>query len=1535
VDARFAEFVAHLNALGLHPPLRAPTALDRGAYGWCEFVGHAPCDDAAGLTRYYQRFGATLALLHALHATDAHFENLIAAGEHPVLVDLEALFHPAFVATRADQPAGAPAGVHAGALRALVDSVLRTGLLPTRAFAADDFAGAEVSALGGAAGQTATTRALVVVDGGTDAMRVVRASTPLPPARNRPAVAGAGTAADPARYMDAIDDGFVSAYRLLARNKDALAAPGGLLDAFRDVATRAVLRATHTYSTLLLESYHPNHLRDALDREQFFDHLWAASAGRPALLRLVRGEVAELMRGDVPLFTTRPSSRDAWTGAGEHLPDLFDTSGLDLARQRVRALGERDLQLQRWVLGASLVALPAAPAPADAARATATAATPTAATPTPRPTPAHTPATRTSLVAAARDVARRLLNDAIPDADGPGWLGVGMQGPNAWGVQPLGDGLYDGRLGVALFLAHHGALAGDPAAVGTARAVVAAVARALDALTPDEVADAAGRGTAVSGGFGAVGGAAYALLHCGVLWRDAALVDVAERLLLLVRPTLDQDEHLDVTSGAAGAALLAATAYRATNRAPLLDVVRAAADRLVDSAFPIDGGVAWTGRVAATRPLVGFSHGASGMATALLQAAALLGRPDYRALALRAFDYERRQFTHLGGGRRAPRLPRGADRRAWRAGLPHPAARPGNWPDYRILDERATAHAAPTRDVAGRQHPAPVEMLAWCHGAPGVGLAPRARARRGRCGRRPVRPTGPVGRGARHRPGRRGAAARPRPRPRGDRAVRRRRADPLPVSRRTGQPRATPRRLAPPRPRGPPGRRTPPRHRRPTRRGAARVAVRCPVRRGHARADDGPRRRWLRDAPASPHPSESPRSCCLRLPTPTRLVRRRPWRPASGAPATHAAPPRGTVDGDRPAHPRSAGPRRPARPRSAPLARGRPAALAPRARPPPAQSGRLRTACLAMVLSYHGRHTTVAEATHMTGTGGRDGTSLEAMARAAESCGLRAVRTDAAAMTAQPPAAGLTPAIVHWRGRHFVVAERVTRRGVRVVDPATGRAHVDTDAFADAAGAVLALVPTSALVPVPRPLVAPGTRRVYTAVRRAVTARGGFAQLLAASLLLQLLGLALPAATAVVVDHAVPTRSTSVLAAAAALAAGVAGGTAVSTFVRALVLARVHLRVDARLTAAVVEHLVRLPVPYLAARSAGDLVQRVTGTAALRDLVSSQLLTLCLDGPTAVVYLAVLAAASPWMAAATLAAAALQVAVLTLGAGRLRELAAGSLATRAAEQAALTETLRHVVGLKACGAEASAVARWRSAFAAQQRAGADRNVLGAGVDAALSVGRTGAPFLLLLVAAWLTLRGTVSLGTALALSALAAAGARPRRRARSRRPAAPRARRSRRTPRRRARHPGRTATVAPRAPPTRYRPRRNRGPPPHVHLPGRESRSARRRVTPRRGRRTRRGRRRLGLGQEHAPRARARLVPAGRGRRADRRPPGAHVRPRRAPRAVRRGDAGRLGARRLGARERRPARPRRPRRRRLARPAPRRTRHRRRRLADA
>src|SRR4029077_8918658 len=132
------------------------------------------------------------------------------------------------------------------------------------------------------------------------------------------------------------------------------------LSRFADDEVRAVLRPTRTYRVLWSESFHPDVLRNALDRDRLFDRLVVAVESRPYLAKVISAEREDLCQGDVPVFTTRPSVRDLWTSTRERLPVFFDEPALEAVQRRGRQLSARDLDLQLWMIRASLATTAAA-----------------------------------------------------------------------------------------------------------------------------------------------------------------------------------------------------------------------------------------------------------------------------------------------------------------------------------------------------------------------------------------------------------------------------------------------------------------------------------------------------------------------------------------------------------------------------------------------------------------------------------------------------------------------------------------------------------------------------------------------------------------------------------------------------------------------------------------------------------------------------------------------------------------------------------------------------------------------------------------------------------------------------------------------------------------------------------------------------------------------------------------------------------------------------------------------------------------------
>ena len=125
IDNHFQEMLVWLNEHGQQPPLRTFAVLNKETYGWTEFLRAAPCSSPEEVERFYQRQGSYLALLYALEAVDFHAENVIAMGEHPMLIDLESLFHP-LINVSDEEKFASPA------FETIGRSVQRIGLLPQK-----------------------------------------------------------------------------------------------------------------------------------------------------------------------------------------------------------------------------------------------------------------------------------------------------------------------------------------------------------------------------------------------------------------------------------------------------------------------------------------------------------------------------------------------------------------------------------------------------------------------------------------------------------------------------------------------------------------------------------------------------------------------------------------------------------------------------------------------------------------------------------------------------------------------------------------------------------------------------------------------------------------------------------------------------------------------------------------------------------------------------------------------------------------------------------------------------------------------------------------------------------------------------------------------------------------------------------------------------------------------------------------------------------------------------------------------------------
>jgi len=615
-EAHFQRLLSWCNDTGVQLPFKTFTSIVKRTYGWVEAVNSPACKSLDEVKRFYLRQGMILCLTHVLGATDLHCENVIAAGEYPLWIDLETLFHPRLK----------PAEDELDSEILIANSVLRTGMLPGYLFGDVGAAGIDNSALGARPQQTMPVRRRAWVEPNTDEMRLafkylrLDDNAPyLPHHEGKPFFAE--------QFTDEVVAGFQQMYTFLYQNRQRLTAPGGPLSKFERCPVRFVSRPTDAYFELLNLSLDPRWLRNGVEREIVLESLWRNRIGSGGEA-LVQSEINDLWRADIPIFRAFAGKVDLQDSEACHFRDILKERGFQAAIDRIRSLNHNDCEIQIKQIRTALVIKQGEQV--NQSNLAGFLAKPR-------------PITNADLLAAAVDLGHQLAKDGIQSGNGIGWIGIEFNlGARQYALTPLGSDLYNGNWGIALFLGSLYALTGD----GQFRQV------AYQALNPGLISWAqpsrARRllrsGLLSIGGFTGVGGAVYVLSKLSAALNDGHLLASALDLALLLDPAIvGADNAYDVVSGSAGCLLALLELFRQTPNKEILNRAILCGEHLVRQQVAGEIGSAWP-NLGATRPLTGFAHGTAGIAYALAELANLTGGGSFQRAAEEALIYERNTF---------------------------------------------------------------------------------------------------------------------------------------------------------------------------------------------------------------------------------------------------------------------------------------------------------------------------------------------------------------------------------------------------------------------------------------------------------------------------------------------------------------------------------------------------------------------------------------------------------------------------------------------------------------------------------------------------------------------------------------------------------------------------------------------------------------------------------------------------------------------------------------------------------------------------
>lgn len=669
IDNKFAELAYDISKFGTEY-FYVPHSLDKKSYGWQEYIEKRDCPDKESAAKFYQRFGAWLFIAYILGTTDMHFENLIANGDMPVVVDLETLFQPRI--------GGGRPGFDYYSEHEYRHSVLASGLLPNL-LTPEDLVGdsVDISGLSAVEGMRTPFAVPIVKNIGRSDMYYTEERVEMHPGENVPEVDGIKL--DYREHVDDIFAGFAEVYRLFLREDVRAEFDSSYFsNLFGDLTIRVVTRATAVYAQFLSTITHPDYGRDGLDSERLlsFFRLDRLEGATP---QMAVSEISQLRRNDVPYFemsTSDTTVSDREQNVVIHIAE----APLEACLNKIARLSERDLYKQLSYIDLSFAAADGMEHALDEVWTARSAFVPQSLRGVPGTTGRGK--FRMSLHSEARRLAVGLGNRLLEmsfDGDGQGWMGLDIFSERYWRIRPVGFDAYNGRSGIGIYFATLAEVTGESRFRDAYLRIEDSCfsdAGYYSSLDNSELLS----GHARLGMYGDLGGKVVMLSNwerfTGSRTSHARLESVIKEIIGL--PVASQ--YVDIVSGLTGMVLALRESLHLNGvLRPLVDefVARCVREVVSSAEEQAVGGWGWKS-IEATRPLLGFSHGASGIAAGIASARDIIGASHDAELVIeKALEYENAIHDSTGG-----------------------------WPDFRT-------------DPDGQID----DVGTWCHGAVGCGIA--------------------------------------------------------------------------------------------------------------------------------------------------------------------------------------------------------------------------------------------------------------------------------------------------------------------------------------------------------------------------------------------------------------------------------------------------------------------------------------------------------------------------------------------------------------------------------------------------------------------------------------------------------------------------------------------------------------------------------------------------------------------------------------------------------------------------------------------
>ena len=280
LEKKFNNFIRFIKEINPAIDVKTMEIIDNVQYGWMEYIGHEPINPPFE-NNYYHKLGLLLGICYILGAQDIHYENLIACGADPIIIDLECLFSPPITKKQYDDKS--------------FPSIFDTLIIPYKEGLYD------FSVLLNHGNQKSFMDRFKIESDFISNAYVERIRENIVPSKNVLINGITNEAFSPSDYSKNIVDGYSSLLTCIIENKTKVLTY--MLDHFLNLENRVIFRPTFVYNKLQIESYHPRLLSNIDYYIEYLSQLNNVNDNESYNL-IYNDELFDLMNGDIPYFYT-------------------------------------------------------------------------------------------------------------------------------------------------------------------------------------------------------------------------------------------------------------------------------------------------------------------------------------------------------------------------------------------------------------------------------------------------------------------------------------------------------------------------------------------------------------------------------------------------------------------------------------------------------------------------------------------------------------------------------------------------------------------------------------------------------------------------------------------------------------------------------------------------------------------------------------------------------------------------------------------------------------------------------------------------------------------------------------------------------------------------------------------------------------------------------------------------------------------------------------------------------------------------------